>query len=749
MRKTWGVALLVLSSAPALATSEYTPMQCSQYFQPKNWLPLSSLPKNAIDIQADDVEMQGTASAEFSGNVDINTTKMRLSASSALIDKERGLLNATGPLTYQDAFTVVKSSGLYADLNNNDISLLGADYQLTQQVGRGGAEKLYASEKEISLYNSSFTTCPVEAPFWQLEASTITFSKQDGWGESYNAVLKVLDTPIIYIPYFTFPIDDRRKSGLLAPVLSSSSSKYGFGMALPFYWNIAPNYDATITPRYMSKKGLQLISEFRYLTAQHQGLIGVEYLNKDDAEPTLDSRYLVHWQQQSYFNEQWRLSIDVTNVSDDAYLTDLDSKYGNQTETQLNRTGILSYLGDDWLTDIKLQNFEVLGAHTESYAALPQISWRNRTPYQWQNLSFSFLGDLSHFRNDNLVITEASRLHIEPSVRFSVEDYAWSFLAETSLLHTHYEQDGDFSNTSYEKSVSRTMPKVRMHTQLNFERKTKLFNNAGIQTLEPQIQYLYAPKRDQNNIGLYDTTRLQDDFAGLFREQRFSGVDRIAQANQFTLGATTRVFDNDSTERFNFSIGQIIYLSDDVKPSAQAYNVETNYNALFAAETMVHWHRRWYFSAGMQYDADSKDLIQSHTTLNYRGDNNKLVQLNHRYANSVSGYEIDQIGIFSSLPINQNWQFVARYHRDLNASRSVEVFAGIQYDSCCWAIQITGGRHIETDLNQTISHDNAQFDTSIGFNFVFKGLGDKSNNGANQLLQQGIFGYRRPYFLNN
>ncbi|MBE0369170.1 LPS assembly protein LptD [Pseudoalteromonas aurantia] len=748
MSKTWGVVALTLSSAPALAISNSTPMQCSQYFQPTNWQPLKSLPSNAIDIQADDVEMQGTASAEFSGNVDVNTHKMRLSASSALIDKERGLLNATGPLVYQDAFTLVNSTGLYADLNNNDISLLGADYQLTQQIGRGGAEKLYASESEISLYNSTFTTCPVEAPFWQIEASTITLSKHNGWGESYNAVLKILDTPIIYIPYFTFPIDERRKSGLLTPTLTSSG-RYGFEMATPYYWNIAPNYDATFTPRYMSNKGLQVTSEFRYLTKQHQGLLGVEYIDKDDADPQLESRYLVHWQQQSYLTDQWRLNIDITNVSDDAYLTDLGSKYANETDTQLYRTGIISYLGDDWITDIKLQSFEVLGDHTESYAALPQITWKNRVPFQWHNLQLSILGEFSHFRNDELTIAEASRLHLEPKVSLSFEEYAWSFLAESSLLHTRYEQHGDLHNTPYEDSVTRTMPKLRMHAQLNLERDTLFFSEGGTQTLEPQIQYLYTPKREQDSIGLFDTTKMQDDFAGLFREQRFSGVDRIAQANQFTLGATTRLFDTKNTERFNFSIGQIIYLSDDVKPTEQANNSETNYNALFAAETMVHWHRRWYFSAGIQYDADSKKLIQSHTTLDYRGDNNKLVQLNHRYANSVSGYEIDQVGLFSSLPINDNWQFIASYHRDLNASRSVEVFAGIQYESCCWAIQITGGRHIETDLNQTITHDDAQFDTSIGFNFVLNGLGGKSNNAVSQRLQQGIFGYRRPYFLNN
>ncbi|NOU52417.1 LPS assembly protein LptD [Pseudoalteromonas sp. JBTF-M23] len=748
MSKTWGVIAATLISSNAIAASESTPKLCSQYLQPISWQPLSSLPKNAIDIQADDVEMQGKDSAEFSGNVVINTNKMSLFASSALIDKKQSLLNATGPLRYQDHFSDVNANALYADLDNTEINLLGADYQLTQQLGHGGAEKLSASDSEISLINSSFTTCPTEQPFWALEADNITLSKHEGWGETHNAVLKILNTPVLYIPYFTFPIDDRRKSGMLMPKIEPSS-RYGLEVVIPYYWNIAPNYDATFSPRYMSNQGLQLITEFRYLTEQHSGLLGVEFLEKDDSEPQLKERYLVHWNQQSYLSDNWRLSFDITNVSDDNYLTDLNSSYANETGTQLDRTAVLSYLGEYWISDIKLQNFEVLGDHTESYAALPQITWRNRKAYSALGIDFNLQGEFSHFSNDTLVITEATRFHVEPKASVSINNYAWSFLSEISLLHTRYEQKGDFAGTDYQSDVSRTLPKVRLHGQLNFERDTQFFALGGTQTLEPQVQYLYTPERDQKSIGLFDTTKMQDDFYGLFREQRFSGVDRIAQANQITLGATTRLFDSKNQERFNFSAGQIIYLEDDVKPSAQSFDNRTNYNALFAAQTMVHWHRRWYFSAGIQYDADAKELIESHTTLDYKGDNNKLVQLNHRYANDVSGYEIDQVGLFSSLPINDNWQMVASYHRDLTTGRSVEVFAGVRYESCCWAIQLTGKRQIETDLNRTIHQDDAQFDSSIGISFVLKGLGGKSNYDIEQVLQQGLFNYRRPYFLNN
>ncbi|MFC3033456.1 LPS assembly protein LptD [Pseudoalteromonas fenneropenaei] len=727
------------------------PQLCNTTTLNPSWQPAPGLGLNAIAIDADDVELQGTQSAEFNGNVNIHTTKMTLRAQSALVDKQQGLLHASGPLQYQDKFSKVESAGLTANLNQSSIVLLGAQYQLTQQNGHGGAEKLAVNAKGLSLDNSSFTTCPGEQPFWQISADNITLSQDDGWGETHNTILKILDVPVVYIPYFTFPIDDRRKSGLLTPTLSSSA-RFGLELATPFYWNIAPNYDATITPRYMANKGVQLVSEFRYLTEDHQGLVAVEYLGNDKSEQTLDERYLFHFQQQSDFNSQWRASFDVTNISDDNYITDLNTDYASMTDTQLQRTALFNYLGDDWTANIKLQNFEVLGNHTESYAALPQVSFARRQIGDQQGLNWHFNGEFAHFQNRDLTIEEASRVHLEPKLSYRIDDYAWSFLSEASLLHTRYRQDGELSDTPYAREVSRTLPKVRLHGKLNFERDTAWFIEDGIQTLEPQIQYLYTPKRDQSEIGLYDTTRLQDDFFGLFRDKRFSSVDRVAEANQFTLGATTRVFNRGNDEVFNFSFGQIFYLSDSVKPSEQGLpsaGSDTNYNALLAAETMWHWHRRWYLGAGVQFDADGKDVVQSHLTLDYKGDNNQLVQLNHRYATDVSGYTIDQVGMFMSVPVSDNWQLIASYHRDLEANRSIESFAGFQYESCCWAVQITTSRQIETDLNRTIGQDDAVFDSSIRFNFVLKGLGSNARSDVQNLLKRGIFAYRRPYFLNN
>ena len=202
MSKTWGILMLSVVSAPSLAETELAHNLCGISMQTRAWQPLEGLNLGEVDIRADDVELLGTQSAEFTGNVDINTLKMSLSAQTALIDKQRGLLNATGPITYQDYVSKVNSTGLNADLNNSEVSLLGADYSLTEQQGKGGAEKLTVNQSGLLLMNASFTTCPSDTPAWEIEADEINLSREEGWGETYNAVLRILDTPVLYLPYF-------------------------------------------------------------------------------------------------------------------------------------------------------------------------------------------------------------------------------------------------------------------------------------------------------------------------------------------------------------------------------------------------------------------------------------------------------------------------------------------------------------------------------------------------------------------
>ena len=324
------------------------------------------------------------------------------------------------------------------------------------------------------------------------------------------------------------------------------------------------------------------------------------------------------------------------------------------------------------------------------------------------------------------------------------------------MLTTYYQQkiNTDFSpdQVSYlDKNVHRTLPVVQANGKLNFERETTWFGQSSLQTLEPQIQYVYIPYRDQTNINFYDTARLQDDYYGLFRQNRFSGLDRINDANQITFGATTRVYDAQDTERFRFSLGQILFLADPKGIDANNPEDVAATESILAAEALVHWQQRWFINSGFQFDADTNRMIKSNVTLDYRADDKKLFQLNHRYSRNVSNNVITQLGALGTMPIADQWQLVTSYYRDLENDRMVEANFGLQYESCCWAVRLVARRQVETNFSTQIDNIDqpVELDSGIALQFVLKGFGDSAGFDVSDMLSSGVFGYRRPYLLNN
>ena len=319
------------------------------------------------------------------------------------------------------------------------------------------------------------------------------------------------------------------------------------------------------------------------------------------------------------------------------------------------------------------------------------------------------------------------------------------------MLYTYYQQDiTQQSNSTIAKSVSRTVPKLRIYSRLNLEREYDWFGEDALQTFEPQIQYLYIPYRDQSMIGQYDSVRLQDDYYGLFRVNRYSGLDRINEANQLTVGWTSRFYDNVDNELFRFSLGQIFFLANPTEQADIADDLSST-ESMLASELIWHWFEKWYFSSALQYDIDNDKLMKSSATLDYRASDKSLFQLNHRYSRSVSGLEIQQLGVLGTATIADNWQLVGSYYRDVTNHRMIDASIGLQYESCCWAVRLVARRQLLTDLELPLDRFNqaSQLDTSIGIQFVLKGFGDKAGFGVTDMLSNGIFSYRRPYLLTN
>ena len=727
----------------------------------------SELALQEIRIVSDRSEAQMGKQAKFNGNVSFSQGGRHIAADEAILDQESERLDANGNLVFQDQMFTITADSLVAQMRDNSAVLTGAQYWLHGQQIHGDAEKLEITpDNNLHLTKTNFTTCPPGDSSWLLEAETIKIDSKEEWGELWNAKLKIAGVPVLYIPYMTIPVSDKRKSGFLFPTFSTSTTN-GVEVATPYYWNIAPEYDLTFTPHYMSARGLFLKTDFRYLAGDsQQGQINVEYLGNDNMLSNNADRYLFHWQHKGASNENWRVLANFTQVSDNNYFNDMNSDIQSATDNQLSRIGEISYFERNWDFSARVQDIKVLGEDEIPYQVMPQLNFNYRAPSLWNGLDFDLMSEVTNFKHQENEFSTATRLHIEPSISLPIQGPAGSITSEVKLLQTYYWQDnrGNPQNDELDDRVTRSLPQVRIHGQVNFERFTDYFNENYRQTLEPQFQYLYVSYEDQSNIGIYDTAQLQEDYYGLFRERRFSGLDRIADANQMTLGLTTRLFDEHNVEKFKFSLGQIFYFQDsrvginEPGMSTQTFTQENTSNSVLAAELSTQLYKDWYMSGAIQYDTKQSENKKSEVSLDFRPGANKLLQLSYRYVpdlvntNTNESVDISQAGMRGAWPVSDNLYLVGNWYYDLNESRNVETYAGFQYESCCWAIRLSYHYRIKTnyedDFNPLVD-DRELFETGVYLNFVIKGLGGSGPLGVSDMLDDGLFNYRKPLYLKN
>ena len=756
------IFLLLCSSIPLLAQGQTTDVEEGSSSNKTLVCPVPVYPtikpgralegEQDFRIYSNSADATKNEIANFTGEVKLFGKDRTVTADSLIINRVTSEISADGNIHFQNKGVNIFASHLNASKAAKSTQLLNSSYQLNDNPGHGSASEIFVSaEGVISLRQSSFTTCYGEIPDWQMLASEINISVEENHGEAYNARFELFGMPVFYIPYFSFPVTDERKSGVLYPTISSSG-KSGIEVEIPYYWNIAENMDATITPRVMSKRGVQLNTEFRYLTGEQYGEVNLEYLDHDkEIANSSDSRYLLRFEHTGTFSDNFRAHIDYTTISDDNYLIDLDSNQYNSNDAYLYQIGELAYFGSDWQATIKAEDFEVLGDHQSSYKTVPHIELSKFIDIPFANGLFDIYSELTQFKTDDLNQPEAKRYHVEAGAIFPISTPAWFLTSEFRLLQTTYDQERIPLGSTLEEDVSRTLPKVRFHGGVNFDRDMSSWKSGYTQTFEPQLQYLYIPNKDQSNIGLYDTTSLQDDYDGLFRDRRFSGLDRIAEANQYSWGVTTRILDETNNERFRLSLGRIVYI-DDIKESPDANDTILADESVLASEVAFRISRNWQFSSDIQYDTKNNTTNRSQSTLDYQFENNQSIQLNHRYSKDVSGTTLEQASLLGNIAINKNWHLVARITEDLQDKRNLESYLGVQYESCCWAVRVAYHRHISSDLEGQVSalETRDEFDSGFMLEFVFKGLsGNMSAINTQDMFNDSIFGYKRPYYLNN
>ncbi|HDX4394634.1 TPA: LPS assembly protein LptD [Enterobacter bugandensis] len=732
----------------------------------------NSLP---VTITADSSKGTYPDNATFTGNVDINQGNSRLQADEVQLHQKQPegavepvrTVDALGNVHYDDNQVILKGPKAWSNLNTKDTNVWEGDYQMVGRQGRGKADlmKQRGENRYTILENGSFTSCLPGSNTWSVVGSEVIHDREEQVAEIWNARFKLGPVPVFYSPYLQLPVGDKRRSGFLIPNAKYSTSNY-FEFYLPYYWNIAPNMDATITPHYIHKRGnIMWENEFRYLTQAGAGLMELDYLPSDkvfqDEHPTEGDkhRWLFYWQHAGVMDKVWRFNVDYTKVSDSSYFNDFSSKYGSSTDGYATQKFSVGYAVQNFDATVSTKQFQVFSDQsTPTYGAEPQldVNWYQNNVGPFDTRVYA---QAVHFVNTDSDMPEATRVHLEPTINLPWSNDWASLNTEAKLMATHYQQKNiDNYNTTknahLEESVNRTLPQFKMDGKLIFERDMGLLADGYTQTLEPRMQYLYVPYRDQSNIQNYDSSLLQSDYSGLFRDRTYGGLDRIASANQLTTGVTTRVYDDAAVERFNVSVGQIYYFTESRTGDDNIQWEKDNKTGslVWAGDTYWRMTDRWGLRGGVQYDTRLDNIATSSAAIEYRRDEDRMVQLTYRYASpeyiqatlpSYAGAEqykdgISQVGGAASWPIADRWSIVGAYYFDTNANKPADQMVGLQYNSCCYALRVG----YERKLNGWDTVNNqSKYDNVIGFNVELRGLSSNYGLGTHQMLRSNILPY--------
>lgn len=730
-------------------------------------LPISIEADSAVINQPNEAVYQGSVSVH-QGNRRILADEVRLSQHNAA--ERKVYLN--GRFEYRDNLIQAQGTNAQIELDNKSAALADADYQFVGRQGRGKVEKAELNEQTRHLKNATYTSCLPNDNSWQLEANEMIQHIQEEYAELWHARFKVLGVPVFYSPYLQFPIGERRRSGLLMPTNLGHSSRDGFSYGQPIYWNIAPNADMTVTPTYYSRRGWQLSPEFRYLTAYGEGKVAAEYLQKDRLAQWQNSdrsRHLLFWQHNANFLNHWRLSVDYTRVSDSRYFSDFDSNYGHSTDGYATQNFKLGYYQPYYnltLSGKKFQTFDESG--TKPYRVLPQLDFNLYRDNLVRYGDFRLFSQIAHFANDSKAMPTAWRFHIEPSLHFPLANRYGSLSLETKLYATHYlQRKGESEQAENVASqVTRVLPQIKLDFKTTLEAKHSLIDGFS-QILEPRVQYLFRPYKDQQNIGSkrqnhlglgYDSALLQQDYFSLFNDRRYSGLDRIASANQTTLGATTRFFNQATgSEVFNLSAGQIYYLSpsriDNISQNSTAKR-----SSSWALESNWKFHPQWNWRGSYQYDTRLDESSLVNMSLQFKPQEENVVQLNYRYASknyinqnlSSNQYDQDikQLGGVIGWKVNDSVSLMSSYYQDIALKKMVESQLGLTYNTCCWRTTFYAARHLvaaPTGRSDTIR--DFYYDNRFGVNFDLYFGGDYRSE-VSRMLRRGMISHTEVFNIN-
>ena len=674
-----------------------------------------------------EAQLGESPTAELTGGVLVRSGNKLAGAESARYRPADKALVLRGNVRYEDAGTQVASDEAEFAYETGVVRFAGADFSLGSNNARGSASGVEINQYgRLELDDVNYTTCPPGSNDWLLQAKSIDLDTSSGIGTAKGIALRFQGVPVLYAPYISFPISAARKSGILTPELGSAG-RSGNEIRVPFYWNIAPNYDATITPRLLTDRGAQLQTEFRYLTQKSSGLVQAEYLSNDSL--TDDSRFQGRFEHRTVFGNSWRNDIKYREVSDSQYFEDLGGSLSSTSITHLDRHVRFNYHADGLSVLGQVQDYQTIDDAIlpveEPYRRLPQLLVHGSWPSSFLGMTLGLDSEIVNFDRDEGVA--GWRANVAPRIELPIERPGWFIRPAASMDYTRY----DLKNTlpDVESDPHRSVPIASLDTGMVLERT--LTGSDRIQTIEPRLLYVHIPYRDQDNLPVFDTITPDLNLVQLFRTNRFLGVDRIGDADQVSVGVTSRVLDVDTgKELMTATIGQTRYLSDR-RVTLPGETASFNETSDYIAELRFLLFENVNFDFGHQWgsaDSGRSGATKSEARLQYRPAGNKILNLAYRYRRDA----LEQGDLSWSWPMTSKWNFVGRYNFSFRDDEVLEQFFGLEYESCCWGLRLVSRRYIST-------RDGTR-DSSFGLQLVLKGMSSVGTP-ADKLLENGILGY--------
>jgi LPS-assembly protein len=701
-----------------------------------------------VTISADRMEGYANQETSASGNAELHQDNLSIYADSLRYLYASDEVEANGSVRLIRAGDRMNGTGLRLRVHDNIGQFDHAEYEFTRPsrsgfapvTSRGTADVIMLEGKDkYHLKNATLTTCKPGNNDWYMQAGELDVDMTRNLGVARRGKLVFKDVPIAYVPWADFPLNDQRKTGFLPPTIGSSG-KSGLEVSTPFYVNLAPNRDLTIVPRELSKRGLQLAGEFRYLDRGYDGDVRIEDLSHDRVA-NID-RYALTIQHNQKFSSDLTGTLNINKVSDDNYFRDLSSRINVTSQTTLPRDGMLIYSGGWWTATARVQRFQTL-----QDPANPIIPPYDRLPQLTLNALRQYVGGVDLGLNSEFVrftrggfpavatsgantsYVDGSRLTFYPSVSLPLIVPGAYLTPKVGFHDTSYSLARNPLDTPDE--IHRALPIASLDSGLTFERDTEFTGQQFRQTLEPRLYYLYVPYRDQSKIPLFDTGLADFNYAQVFSENIFNGGDRIADANQLTVAATTRLLSRSSgQEMLKATVGQRYYfksqqvtLNDNITPTRE------NKSSDFLAALSGHLSRYWTLNSALQYNEQRNFFDQLNLGARFAPEIAKTLNLGYRFTRGT----LDQVDVSAQWPLGGGWNGVGRYNYSLRENRLVESLGGFEYNAGCWVGRLVMQRFAASTGSST---------TAV---FVQLELNGFSSIGSNPLetLKRNIPGYSR------